>query len=52
MINEYFEECNKPLSERNFDKFLIGKKTVVEKFNEMNLKRGEININDFLEDVV
>ena len=52
VINEYFEECNKPLNQRDFSKFIVGKKTIIEKFNDMNLKRGEINVNDFLEDVV
>lgn len=52
LINEYFKECEKPLNERNLDKFLVGKKTVIEKFDDMDLMRGKINMNDFLEDVV
>lgn len=52
MINEYLEECNKPVKERNFDNFVVGKKNVIEKFNDMNLHRGKININDFLEDAI
>lgn len=52
VINEYFKECDKPLNQRDLSKFIVGRKTIIEKFNDMNLKRGEINVNDFLEDVV
>lgn len=52
MINEYLEECNKPVKERDFSKFNVGKRNVVEKFMDMNLHRGKISINDFLQDVV
>lgn len=52
IINEYFEECEKPVSARNFSKFVVGKKNVIEKFNDMDLHRGKIDFNGFFENIV
>ena len=52
MINEYFEECEKPVKDRDFSKFVIGKKNVVEKFKDMLLHKGTFDINGFYENVV
>ena len=52
MINEYFEECEKPVSQRDFSKFIVGKKNVIEKFKDMNLHKGKFDINGFYENVV
>lgn len=52
IINDYIEECLKPVNERNFDNFNVGKKNVVEKFKDMNLHKGIFDINGFYENVV
>ena len=52
MINAYFEECEKPVSQRDFSKFIVGKKNVIEKFKDMNLHKGKFDINGFYENVV
>ena len=52
MINEYLEECEKPISQRDFSKFIVGKKNVIEKFKDMNLHKGKFDINGFYENVV
>ena len=52
IINEYFEECEKPVSQRDFSKFEIGKKNVVEKFKDMDLHKGKFDLNGFFENVV
>ena len=52
MINQYLEECNKPAAARDFSKFDVGKKIVTEKFNDMDLYRGKIDMKGFLQDVV
>ena len=52
MINEYLEECKKPLKDRNFDSFIVGKKNIIEKFNDMNLHRGKIKEDEFLDNVI
>lgn len=51
IINEYLEECEKPLNERDFSKFDVGKKNIVEKFKDMDLRRGTVDLGGFLEDV-
>lgn len=52
MINEYLEECEKPLSGRDLRRFIVGKKNVIEKFADMNLHKGKFDINGFYENVV
>ena len=36
LINEYLKECEKPLSGRDLRRFIVGKKNVVEKYEDMN----------------
>ena len=52
LINEYLDECKKPLSSRDFRRFIVGKKNVVEKFADMNLHKGKFDLNGFYENVV
>ena len=52
LINEYLKECEKPLSGRDFRRFIVGKKNVVEKFADMNLHKGKFDLNGFYENVV
>ena len=52
LINEYLKECEKPLSGRDFRRFIVGKKNVVEKFADMNLHKGKFDLNEFYENVV
>ena len=52
LINEYLDECKKPLSSRDFRRFIVGKKNVVEKFADMNLHTGKFDLNGFYENVV
>ena len=52
LINEYLNECKKPLSSRDFRRFIVGKKNVVEKFADMNLHKGKFDLNGFYENVV
>lgn len=52
LINEYLKECEKPLSDRDFRRFIVGKKNVVEKFADMNLHKGKFDLNGFYENVV
>ncbi len=52
IINDYFEECEKPVAERDFSKFIVGKKNIVEKFKDMNLHKGEFDVHGFYENVV
>ena len=52
LINEYLKECEKPLSRRDFRRFIVGKKNVVEKFADMNLHKGKFDLNGFYENVV
>ena len=52
LINEYFKECEKPLSGRDLRRFIVGKKNVVEKFADMNLHKGKFDLNGFYENVV
>lgn len=52
IINEYLEESTKPVKERDFSKFEIGKKNVVEKFKDMDLHKGKFDISGFYENVV
>ena len=52
LINEYLKECEKPLSERDLRRFIVGKKNVVEKFADMNLHKGKFDLNGFYENVV
>ena len=52
LINEYLKECEKPLSCRDFRRFIVGKKNVVEKFADMNLHKGKFDLNGFYENVV
>ena len=52
LINEYLKECEKPLSDRDLRRFVVGKKNVVEKFADMNLHKGKFDLNGFFENVV
>lgn len=52
LINEYLKECEKPHSGRDFRRFIVGKKNVVEKFADMNLHKGKFDLNGFYENVV
>ena len=52
LINEYLDECKKPHSSRDFRRFIVGKKNVVEKFADMNLHKGKFDLNGFYENVV
>lgn len=52
IINEFLDECKKPKDARDLNKFIVGKKTVIEKFNDMNLHRGSFDLNGFYENVV
>ena len=52
LINEYLKECEKPLSDRDLRRFIVGKKNVVEKFADMNLHKGKFDLNGFYENVV
>ena len=52
LINEYLDECKKPLSSRDFRRFIVGKKNVVEKFADMNLHKGKFDLSGFYENVV
>ena len=52
LINEYLDECKKPLSSRDFRRFIVGKKNVVEKFADMNLNKGKFDLSGFYENVV
>lgn len=52
IINEFLDECKKPKDARDLNKFIVGKKTVIEKFNDMNLRRGSFDLNGFYENVV
>ena len=52
LINEYLKECEKPHSSRDFRRFIVGKKNVVEKFADMNLHKGKFDLNGFYENVV
>ena len=52
LINEYLDECKKPLSSRDFRRFIVGKKNIVEKFADMNLHKGKFDLNGFYENVV
>ena len=52
LINEYLKECEKPLPGRDFRRFIVGKKNVVEKFADMNLHKGKFDLNGFYENVV
>ena len=52
LINEYLKECEKPHSGRDFRRFIVGKKNVVEKFADMNFNKGKFNLSGFYENVV
>lgn len=52
LINEYLDECKKPLSSRDFRRFIVGKKNVVEKFADMNFNKGKFDLSGFYENVV
>ena len=52
LINEYLKECEKPYSDRDLRRFIVGKKNVVEKFADMNLHKGKFDLNGFYENVV
>lgn len=52
VINDYLKECEKPIKDRHLERFIVGKKNVVEKFNDMNLHKGSFELNDFFENVV
>ena len=52
LINEYLDECKKPLSSRDFRKFIVGKKNIVEKFADMNFNKGKFDLSGFYENVV
>ena len=51
LINEYLDECKKPLSSRDFRRFIVGKKNVVEKFADMNFNKGKFDLSGFYENV-
>ena len=52
LIKEYLKECEKPHSGRDLRRFIVGKKNVVEKFEDMNLHKGKFDLNGFYENVV
>ena len=52
LINEYLKECEKPLSGRDLRRFIVGKKNVVEKLEDLNLHKGKFDLNGFYENVV
>ena len=52
LINEYLKECEKPHSSRDFRRFIVGKKNVVEKFADMNFNKGKFDLSGFYENVV
>ena len=52
LINEYLKECEKSISGRDFRRFIVGKKNVVEKFTDMNLHKGKFDLNGFFENVI
>lgn len=52
LINEYLKECEKPINARDLRKFVVGKKTVFEKFADMDLYKGKFDIKGFYENVI
>lgn len=52
IINDYIEETKRPVTQRDLNRFIVGRKNVIEKFNDMNFYRGKLNINEFFDNVV